>query len=289
MNQDILNVLQTIISPQEIDLINKIIQTSEEKNYKSNDIKSNLNENEINLSKKKRGRNRKKSKVDENNNNELKIHDIYSDDNLKRKVKTHYHNFIIAFLNMKSKKLLDKKYKFGKISSEITQNITIEYNQKLFIEKIKDVIVKMSGKFLDKDKIIISLQIIMNKEEENEEILKFLNMNYKDLYLNYYLKSNKDTFKGEAVDESFEAHIKKLIEIYGKTYISYYIKNAIDLIPFYDKAKKRNIKKIKNLVKPDLSQSDYGEIIFKYFNKDIGTQTDSIISKDDDENENENE
>ena len=79
------------------------------------------------------------------------------------------------------------------------------------------------------------------------------------------------------------------MEAYGKTYISYYIKNAIDLIPFYDKAKKRNIKKIKNLVKPDLSQSDYGEIIFKYFNKDIGTQTDSIISKDDDENENENE
>ena len=57
-------------------------------------------------------------------------HDRNSDDNLKRKVKTHFHNYIIALLNSKLKLEQGKeKLKFVKINSEITQNITIEYNQ----------------------------------------------------------------------------------------------------------------------------------------------------------------
>ena len=60
---------------------------------------------------KKRGRRLKKSKEI----NREGTHDRFSDDNLKRKVKTHFHNYIIAFLN--SKLVVDtpnnKNIKFG--------------------------------------------------------------------------------------------------------------------------------------------------------------------------------
>ncbi len=56
----------------------------------------------------------------------------------------------------------------------------------------------MSDKFQDKDRNKISLQIIKNKALENDEIVQILNTNYKNMYLNYYLKSNNETFKGEA-------------------------------------------------------------------------------------------
>jgi hypothetical protein len=174
---------------------------------KNNEI--NATQNSKDFLNKKRGR---KNKISNDSDKKSSIHDKYCDDNLKRKIKTHFHNFIIAFLNMKSKNILSKKYQFGKMSSEITQNITVEYNQNLFVKKMKDIIVEMSDKFQDKDRNRIALQIIMKKANNNDEIIQLLDTNYKDMYLNYYLKSTKETFKDEAFDESYESHLKKLIK-----------------------------------------------------------------------------
>ena len=63
-------------------------------------------------------------------------------------------------------------------------------------------------------------------------------MKYKDLYLNYYLKSTKKDFKGAEADESYEAHIEKLRK-FGQNYIENYQKNALNLIEFYKTCKKR--------------------------------------------------
>ena len=60
---------------------------------------------------KKRGRIKHKSTK---NNERVGIHDKYSDDNIKRKVKTHFHNFIIALLNKKSSLILNKEIDLGK-------------------------------------------------------------------------------------------------------------------------------------------------------------------------------
>ena len=248
---------------------------------------------------KKRGR---KNKKEDNMNKKGNIHDKFSDDNLKRKVKTHFHIFVIAFLNMKIKNFLGKKYRFGKISSEITQNITVEFNQKLFDEKIKDVLVKISDKFQDKDKNKIILQILMSKVNENDEIVHLLNMTYKDMYNNYYLKSNKETFKEENYDESYEAHLRKLENLYGKEYINNYKRNAQELISFFYKIKKRvRKKKYKGLIMPQLIQfSNNGNINYNYIdflnkiNDNMGhskklistsTQTNIFISQDEDEDE----
>ena len=138
------------ISPKGIVIIDELKKEKKEEEQKNN---------EVVFMNKKRGR-RKKSYEDNKQSNENRTHNKFSEDNLKRKIKTHYHNFIIAFLNMKTKKILNKSYKFGKISSDITRNITVEYNLKLFEKKIKEIIVNMSDKYQDKRKNKISLQIL---------------------------------------------------------------------------------------------------------------------------------
>ena len=306
MLKDNLNNYEITISKNQ----KKNMDLNGEMNSFGQEIKSTNDENEINkeevedskkmenkFTSKKRGR---KNAKGINANKKGIIHDKFSDDNLKRKVKTHFHIFVVAFLNMKIKKFLGKKYRFGKISSEITQNITVEFNQKLFDEKIKDVLVKISDKFQDKDKNKIILQILMSKVNENDEIVYLLNMTYKDMYTNYYLKSNKETFKDENYDESYEAHLRKLENLYGKDYIINYKRNAQELTTFFYKIKKRvRKKKFKGLLLPQLIQlSNNGNINYNYIdflnklNDNFGnskklisssTQTNIFISDDEDE------
>ena len=55
------------------------------------------------------------------------IHSKYFQDNIKRKIKTHFHNFIIAFLNIESKKQNQSlhQFRFKTLDSSITQDIRI--------------------------------------------------------------------------------------------------------------------------------------------------------------------
>ena len=166
-------------------------------------------------------------------------HDRFSDDNLKRKVKTHFHYYIIALLNSKFVVLSekDKTLKFGKIKSNITQNITVEYNQILFNRLIKDVIVEVSNKYQNQNINLECINYAMEHPKENDKLIKYLNLKYKDMYLNYYLKSTKKDFEGAEIDESFEAHKEKLRK-FGEEYLENYIKNAENLIEFYKNCKK---------------------------------------------------
>jgi hypothetical protein len=232
----------------------------------------------LKLNNKKRGRKNKKS---DENNILAAIHDKFSNDNLKRKVKTHFHLFIIAFLNKIIKNFFGQSLKFGKISSFITQNITVEFNRLLMDDKIKNVISRISHKFRDKDKNKIIVELIMNKADKESEIIKFLNMSYKDFFLNYYLKSTKKTFEGEQEDESYEAHIEKLEKIYGNEYIINFKRNAKTLVQFFYKCKERiRKKKVTQLINPvfinnpfpnysinfiDLTFSKFSDVLFKIF------------------------
>lgn len=205
----------------------------------------------VNFINKKKGRKKENSK-------EIYVsskHDKFSDDNIKRKVKTHFHIFIISYLNMLAKSILGKTYKFGKISSEVTQNITVDYNQKLFENKIKDIIVQISDKYRDKQKNKFSLEIIMKNPQSNKEIIEVLNMTYKYFYINYYLKSTKDTFKEVSYDESYEKHLLKLQKKFGNKYLENYKKNAENLIDFFYKCKKRIRKKLSNISKNNYIKS----------------------------------
>ena len=231
-------------------------------------FKNSKSQQQINFLKKKRGR----KKIDDSDNNILIVkHDRNSDDNLKRKVKTHFHNYIIALLNSKLQLEPGKeKLKFVKINSEITQDITIEYNQKLFKKAIKDIIVQTSEKYQNKDINRECINYIMNTKSINYEIINLLNMTYEDMYLNYYLKSTKDSFDFEP-NESYESHKEKLKK-FGNEYLKGYIKNAENLINFYATSKKRQSKKRKN----EENENSFNQ---RYFKRRESKITTDLLSK----------
>ena len=193
------------------------------------------------FTKKKKGRKNKES-------NEYGSHDKFSNDNLKRKLKTHFHNYIIALLNNELQKNPKKEriIRFGKIKASVTQNITIEYNRKLFEKKIKDIVVEVSNKYQNSECNSECINYIMNNQKDNEVLIKYLNMTYKDMYLNYYLKSTKESFADAEVDESYESHKEKFKKLFGEHYLKKYIKNAENLINFYNTRKQRKSRKIKD-------------------------------------------
>ena len=212
------------------------------------------------LLKKKRGRKKLNDYNDYDDSILIVKHDRNSDDNLKRKVKTHFHNYIIALLNSKLKLEQGKeKIKFVKINSEITQNITIEYNQNLFKKPIKDIVIQTSEKYQNKNINRECINYIMSTESINYEVINLLNKTYEDMYLNYYLKSTKDSFDSQP-NESYESHKEKLKK-FGNEYLNRYIKNAENLLNFYATAKKRQSKKKKSEEKennlPLLSEPDF--------------------------------
>ena len=212
----------------------------------TNKVNNLNNDNEANetlpqkkhLLKIKRGR--KTSKI---NKIDYKIHDRDSPDNIRRKVKTHFHNFMVAFLNMKMRPYFEQDVKFGKISFKITQDLRVEYNQNLFMTKIKDIIVVMSNKYSNQNLNKIILNQINKIVDKNSELISLLNLNYEELYLDYYLKSNKETFKGEKEDESYEAHKEKLKKLFGNKYANDFKNIAESLINFFNNCKKREKKK----------------------------------------------
>ena len=205
----------------------------------------------IQISEEKVKRKRGRRKLKSSENYEIALHTKDNDDNIKRKVKTHFHNFIVAYLNMLIRQTLKTKriYKFKKMCSKITQDVTISYNKKLMETPVKDVLVQVSNKFKDKDINLYYIEKIMqiksNNENENlgiNALKDILNMSYKDMMNNFYLKSTKNLFENEKIDESFEKHIENLIIKYGFNYAMKFKQNAENFVQFYLTSKQRNHK-----------------------------------------------
>ena len=197
--------------------------------------------------KRKRGRRNLKSVEDY----EVALHTKDNDDNIKRKVKTHFHNFIVAYLNMLIKNTLKTKrlYKFRKMSSKITQDITISFNKKLMETPVKDILVQVSHKFKNKDINLYYIEKISQIKGINginnaniQTLNEILNISYKDMMNNFYLKSTKKLFEHEKIDESFEKHIENLMNKYGYNYAMKFKQNAENFVNFYATSKQRNHK-----------------------------------------------
>ena len=163
-------------------------------------------------------------------------HDRYSDDNLKRKIKTHFHNYIISLLN--SKLGFGNEMKFVKMDHNMSKDITIEFNLDLCKKQIKEIVKKVCSKFHKKNINEEIINNVMANKDTYYEVVNILNMTYQDLYLNYYLKSTKRNFK-EHPEESFESHKEKLKNKFGEEYVKRYVKNAKNLINFFQTCKGR--------------------------------------------------
>ena len=194
---------------------------------------------------KKRGR----KSLDEDNPNSKKsnkkinaikkVHDKFYNDNIRRKIKSLYHKYIISLLNNLIKQKLKRiKKKFVKMNIKITKDVSIEYNRNLLNKSIKDIIVDVSKKYSNKD---INKNVIkfIEAQKNNEEIIKILNMTYEDLFTDYYLKSNKNDIS----NNSFEAHKEILLKKYGEKYLSLFIQNTENFKEFFINGKNRKSRK----------------------------------------------
>ena len=171
------------------------------------------------------------------------IHDKFSNDNIKRKIKSLYNRYIINLLNnMVKKTYKNYRMKFLKMNIRITKDIGIKYNKNLLNQSIKDIIINVSNKYKNKDNNKNLIKFIEN-QTNNEEILNILNMTYKDLYINYYLKSTKIN----SSENSFESHKEKLLILHGKEYLDKFIENAEHFVEFFINSKNRKPKKFQEI------------------------------------------
>ena len=236
--------------------------------------------NKVEFITKKRGRINKNSVI---NNITGRIHNKYCNDNVRRKIKTLYHKYIIQLLNDLIKKKYDNiRMKFVKMDIRITKDVGIEYNRYLLEKKIKDIIITVSKKYQNKDNNIKCIRLI-ELQKDNEEILNILNMTYKDLFINYYLKSNKNNTK----DNSYELHKENILSLYGKEYLDIYIKNTENFIEFFMHGKNRKSRKVLEVeeinipLKTESTETQSINEIINDDNKNINKKTISISTQTD--------
>ena len=171
------------------------------------------------------------------------VPDIFSNDNIKKRIKALYNKYIIKLLNNKVRKICEKsRIKFLKMNKRITKDIEIKYNKILLNQPIKDIIINVSNKYKNKESNKNVIKFIEN-QKNNKEILNILNMSYKELYINYYLKSTKN----DSSENSFEADKEKLLMLYGKQYLDKFIENAEHFVEFFLNSKIRRSRKFQEI------------------------------------------
>jgi hypothetical protein len=190
---------------------------------------------------KKKGRKKKSQEIkQEEEKGEKIVHSKFSNDNIKRRIKGLFNNYIINLLNdLIKKKFRKTKIKFVKMDIKNTKDIGIEFNRNLLSKPIKEIIIDVSNKYQDLNNNKNCIKFI-KEQKGNEEIINLLNMSYKDIYSNYCLVS-KDS------ENSFEAHKEKVLETCGKEYLEKFVNNAEGFIDFFMNGKNRKARKQKEI------------------------------------------
>ena len=193
---------------------------------------------------KKKGRKKKLSSISENqktrasDSNDI-VHNKYSHDNIKRRIKALFNTYIIRLLNnLIKQKYKNSRHKFLKMSIRVTKDIGIEYNRNLLNKPLKEIVVNVSNKYQNKENNNIKCIKYIEGQKDNEEIINILNTKYEQLYINY-LK----TTKNDSQENSFEAHKEKMLNLYGKEYLDKFIQNTQNFLEYFKKGKKRKSRK----------------------------------------------
>ena len=212
-------------------------------------------ENNIKVSKRGRKKNSEKNLFTiENKNCE---HNKFKSDNIRIKIKTHFHNFILNFFNdfIKSKFTI-QRFKFRKISYSITKDVTVKNNLNLMKMTLGNFLSqKLSKKYkcdLNQNKITLNLLLQMLKNENDKNIFK---INYSDFYQHFYLSKNKkeivDKFHLQKRTEFFYDFVQKInhnnykncvIDIAENHFINYFSSNTKISQFTFNNANKQNEK-----------------------------------------------
>ena len=73
--------------------------------------------------------------------------------------------------------------------------------------------------------------------------MNILNMTYRDFFTDYYLKSSIE----DSLENSFEAHKRKILALYGEKYLEKFVENINGFVDFFINGKKRKARKIQEI------------------------------------------
>ena len=167
------------------------------------------------------------------------VHNKFSKDNIRRRIKALFNNYIIRLLNnLIKQKYLNSRHYFLKMNIKVTKDLGIEYNRNLLNTPLKEIIVNISNKYQNKENNNIKCIKFIEEQKDNEEIINILNMTYEQLYINYL-----NTTKNDSQENSFEAHKEKMLNLYGKEYLDKFIQNTQNFLEYFKKGKKRKSRK----------------------------------------------
>ena len=152
----------------------------------SNDKSEDSNQNEF--LQKKIGRKPKSIAV----KNEENSHSKYAFDNILRKIKVMFHQFIVSFLNGCIQKELvnPQQHLIKKLDGRKTQNITLTHNKELLFSSVRDCLVMfMSEKYknITKEENKKNIEFLSN---ENPSIKAVLEMKYIDAYQKLFVNAD---------------------------------------------------------------------------------------------------
>ena len=167
------------------------------------------------------------------------VHNKFSKDNIRRRIKALFNNYIIRLLNnLIKQKYLNSRHYFLKMNIKVTKDLGIEYNRNLLNTPLKEIIVNVSNKYQNKENNNKKCIKYIEEQKDYEEIINILNMTYEQLYINYL-----NTTKNDSQENSFEAHKEKMLKVYGKEYLDKFIENTKNFIEYFKKGKNRKSRK----------------------------------------------
>ena len=214
------------------------------KSFPSFDANKELIAKEYKFRTKKKGRKKKVTLNIENQSTRATdpyeiVHNKFSKDNIRRRIKALFNNYIIRLLNnLIKQKYLNSRHYFLKMNIKVTKDLGIEYNRNLLNTPLKEIIVNISNKYQNKENNNIKCIKYIEEQKDNEEIINILNMTYEQLYINYLKTTKKDS-----QENSFEAHKEKMLKVYGKEYLDKFIENTKNFIEYFKKGKNRKSRK----------------------------------------------
>ena len=214
------------------------------KSFPSFDANKELIAKEYKFRTKKKGRKKKVTLNIENQSTRATdpyeiVHNKFSKDNIRRRIKALFNNYIIRLLNnLIKQKYLNSRHYFLKMNIKVTKDLGIEYNRNLLNTPLKEIIVNISNKYQNKENNNIKCIKYIEEQKDNEEIINILNMTYEQLYINYL-----NTTKKDSQENSFEAHKEKMLKVYGKEYLDKFIENTKNFIEYFKKGKNRKSRK----------------------------------------------
>jgi hypothetical protein len=137
----------------------------------------------FNLKNKKIGRHKKFSQ-------EFRLKTKNNPDNIFRKIKVHFFNFILKFLNLSIKSYFGfQKYKFLKLNQNVIKDSSIRFNKKIFSSNLFELnLFNISNKYANKN--MFSNKILMDKLIEiDSSFLTIFEIKLTILY-SYYIDEN---------------------------------------------------------------------------------------------------